>query len=143
MLPKTRSNTPSKIATKTFWTDHHIGKKTVDGGVGKGEAERRARLRRQGGLLLQAKRNQVMTQLFVLLDLPLSISIAAFLGPVDQWSCRPAERKPCPESGRKRSIGGSSRPHCRLSIPERIGFEGMRLSKRMCDRHVSDWEEKL
>ena len=76
--------------------DGQIDGKTVDGGVGKVGAERRARLQRQGGQLLPAIRNQVRTQLFVLLDLPLSIGIAAFLEPVDQKSCRPAERKPCP-----------------------------------------------
>ena len=93
------------MLTYPFKTSHQnlldgLAKK-LDGGVGKLEAERRARLRLQGGQLLQAKRSQVMTQRFVLLDRPLSIGIAAFLGPFDQKSCRPAERKPCPGSGRK------------------------------------------
>ena len=74
-----------------------------------------------------------MTQLVVLLDLPLFVGIAAVLGPVDQKSCRPAERKPCPESGRKRNTGCSC-----LSIPKRIGLEGMRPCIRMNDCHVSD-----
>ena len=83
---------------------------------------------------VQTKRNQAMTQLVVLLGLPLSTGIAAFLGPVDQRSCRPAEQKPCPKSGRKRNIGCSSS----LSIPERIGFEGMCQCILMRDCHVSD-----
>ena len=101
MLPKTRSHTPPKPPGR-------IGEKTVYCSVGKVEAERRALLRLKGAQLLQAKRNQVMTHV-VLLDLPLSIGI---VGPVDQKSCRPAELKPCPESGslRKRNTGGSSRP---------------------------------
>ena len=78
-----------------------MGEKTVDGGGGKVGAERRARPRLQGGQLLQEKRNQVTTQLVALLDLPLSNGVAAFLLPVDHKSCRPPERKPCPESGRK------------------------------------------
>ena len=62
-----------------------IGEKTIDS-VGKVGAERSARLRCLGGQLQQAKRNQVRTLLVVLLDLPLSIGIAAFPGPVDQKS---------------------------------------------------------
>ena len=89
-----------------------IGEKSVGSCVGKVEAERCALRRLRGGQLLQAKGNQVMThwQLVVLLDLPLSIGIAAFVGPVDQKRCRPAGRKPCLELGRKRNTGGSSRP---------------------------------
>ena len=71
-----------------------------------------------------------MTQLVVLLDLPLSVGIAAFLGLVDQKRCRPAER--CPESGRKRNTVQG------LSIPTRIGSEVMRPCIRMRDRQVGD-----
>ena len=75
-----------------------------------------------------------MTRLVVLLDLPLSIGIAAFLGPVDQKSCRPAERKPCLSL-----VGREIEPVLQgLSIPRRIGLEVMRPCVRMSDSHVSD-----
>ena len=41
-----------------------------------------------GGQQLQVKRNQVMTQPVVLLDMPLSIGCKAFQEPVGQKSCR-------------------------------------------------------
>ena len=114
MQPKTRSHSPSKTATKTEWTDFE---KTVDGGVGK---------------LLQAKRNQVMTQL-VPLDLPLSIGIN-FWGLLTK---RVAGQR-C-ESHDPSLVGREIQAVLQgLSIPKRIRCEVMRPCILMRDRHASD-----
>ena len=77
-----------------------------------------------------------MTQPGVLLNRPLSIGIAAFLGPVNHKSCRPAEQKQFPKSGRKRNTGGSKVLHGVSS--ERIGLEVMRQCKQIHNCHNSD-----